>query len=139
HAIFDHRYFHHNFFVNLDKLLPFADNSLKIRGDYLRTHVSVYNVTDGLIVLHDIVLTRNAFLGHQRRVGGYAIEYSQRLGFLNFLQISGINKKLHRIDQVVGERMPAKLGKAAETKNAADTGRNKKRQIENLTATTTYP
>src|SRR5690606_31408788 len=75
HAVLDHRYLHHDLVVNFNQLFAFTDNPIEIGGNYLSAHVAVDQVANGFIVAHDIVLTRNAFLGHKRRVGGDSVEY----------------------------------------------------------------
>jgi len=46
-------------------------------------------------VLEDVVGSRNAFFGHQRRVRGNAIKDSHVVGFFDFGQVCGVDEKFH--------------------------------------------
>jgi hypothetical protein len=46
-------------------------------------------------VLHHIVLSTYAFLGHQRGVSGYAIQYAKIIGFPYLVKVCGVDEKLH--------------------------------------------
>src|SRR5690606_39952825 len=64
-------------------------------GGHFGAHRSVHDVADIHIMPPDPVLAADAFLGHERWVGGDPIEHAQVLGFLDLGETGGVDEEFH--------------------------------------------
>src|SRR4029077_10320837 len=66
--------------------------------NHLSTHVPFYQIGNGLIVFCDIVLSADAFLGHQGGIGCNAIQNAQVISLPDLIQVCRVDKEFHIIN-----------------------------------------
>ncbi len=109
-AFGDQRQLHDDVFVNARQRAPFAEHRLGFQRRDLRADRAVHDRGDFVQQLGE----RLAAGGDEAGVGRHAIDEAHRLGFLDFVEVAGVDKNFHAFARWLrageGERGPASGG-----------------------------
>jgi len=81
--------------VQFGQFFSFFYHAGIISGNHFCTYIvaGADDFADFLVVLQHSIIARDAFLGHERRIGGHAVENAQFAGFLDVVEVGSIYKK----------------------------------------------
>ena len=91
-AVGDERYFHHHILVNWRQLPCLLHDPGVLDGGNFRRDISIHQLANPVYMLVKIDVAR---FFHERRIRGYAVQYTHGCGLADFLQIRGVYEEFH--------------------------------------------